>query len=209
MASVIEKLVEISSEPLHPRLSCFEGDGAFAMLVPLLERKNGFFAFESALHVFPTETTALSWGLTEWNRSSLWKCEYKGIVDKVFCFAEDLFGNQFCIENDEIVTLDVETGQIRHLASTLEEWIGLLLVDYGVLTGYPLAHAWQQRFGPLPPRERLMPKMPFIFGGEYDVANLASVDGVKLMRNMGSIACQVYDVPDGGKVRLKLLGNEQ
>ena len=42
-------------------------------LQALLQVRNGFYAFSNALHVFPSVSSDLSWGLEDWNMPGLWK----------------------------------------------------------------------------------------------------------------------------------------
>src|SRR5215472_11112341 len=99
MSSFIAQLLAIANRPLSsakPSLpaSMMAEAGALAReLIHLLEERNGFYAFGSALHVFPAESADLSWGLVDWNIPSLWKHEYLSFVDPGLCFAEDIFGN--------------------------------------------------------------------------------------------------------------------
>jgi hypothetical protein len=67
------------------------------------------------------------------------------------------------------VAFDPETGDRRVVASSLEEWAQQLLADFELMTAYPLAEAWQKQFGPLPLRKRLIPKIPFVLGGDFVV----------------------------------------
>jgi len=71
-------------------------------LLSLLRKKNGFYVFESALHVFPIRSAGSEIGLLEWNEPSLWKNEYQGLADDCLFFAEDIFGIQFCIKDNAI-----------------------------------------------------------------------------------------------------------
>ena len=50
------------------------------------------------------------------------------------------------------------------------------------------------------PGERLVPKVPFVLGGEFDVSNLHPLDSVKAMRFYGNLAVQIRDAPDGTRV---------
>ena len=120
-------------------------------------------------------------------------------------FAEDIFGNQFCIKGKDISSFDAETGATKPLASSLEEWAAAILTDYQLLTGHKLAHEWQVRNGPMPINRRLVPKIPFVVGGAYAVDNLYAGDTITSLRYRGEFAVQIRDVPDGGKVRLKLV----
>lgn len=53
------------------------------------------------------------------------------------------------------------------LAPDLEGWGQIILGDYNTLTGYLLAHAWQQLKGPLEAGARLVPKIPFVVRGKF------------------------------------------
>jgi hypothetical protein len=176
-----------------------------AGLHELLSKKNGFFCFEQALRVFPSETTEISLGFRDWNFLDLWKYEYKGLVNEAFCFAEDIFGGQFCFSRNAIGLLDPETGEIKHFADNLEEWAAKVLSDYDFVAGFTFAHEWQKLNGRLPGRYRLLPKQPFVLNGKYEIDNFESIDAVRLMRSYGNLAHQIHDLPDGTKVRFEVL----
>jgi len=130
---------------------------------------------------------------------------YQGLTDGLFFFAEDAFGGQFAIRNNDIVSFDPESGEIELLAQSPEEWAAKILLNYAQLTGYPLAHSWQIINGPIPMGKRLLPKIPFILGGRYEDGNLYAVDAVKGMQYRGELWQQLRDLPDGAQVRLKAL----
>ncbi|WP_203716112.1 hypothetical protein [Asanoa siamensis] len=176
-------------------------------LARTLGERNGFFAFESALLLRPLgsslRTAAL--GLTTWNAADTWKTTYHGrSFGDVTFFAEDLFGGQFGITSDAIVSLNPEVGELEHFAGSIDEWATRILDDYDVLTGYPLAHEWQRLHGPLAPGTRLVPRQPFTVGGEFEVANLVAVAEVKAMRIYGGIATTLAGVPDGSEVTFRI-----
>ena len=79
-------------------------------------------------------------------------------------------------------------------------WASVLLDDYETLTGYPVAHEWQRRNGPIPRGRRLLPKVPFALGGDFELDNLYAADAVDGMRVRGNLALQIRDLPDGAKV---------
>src|SRR5450631_3114757 len=96
----VEELLSISSEGLAARprtlATILEPFSLGLELFNMLECKNGFYAFESALHVFPmTSATGLS--LEEWNADTLWRNGYKDLAEGLLFFAEDVFQNQFCL----------------------------------------------------------------------------------------------------------------
>lgn len=175
-------------------------------LAELLAARNGWYAFESALHVFgsgsaPDDATTLE----EWNAPRTWRDAYAGLADGFLFFAEDAFGNQFAIRDETVHTFEPETGDTAPMASSIEDWADQLLADYAVLTGYPLAHDWQVRHGVLRPGQRLLPKTPFVFGGEYAVDNLYTADSVEGMRFRGDVAVQIRDLPDGAQVEFRVV----
>lgn len=163
---------------------------------------NGFCALESALHVFPTHSSQNEIGISYWNESALWRSGYKDLADDCLFFTEDVFGGQFCIKNSRVYTFDPETGSLEYLADDIEGWVQMLLSDYEVLTGYPLAHQWQKKNGQLPAGKRLLPKVPFVLGGEFVLDNLYLADAVEGMRFRANMASQIKELPDGARIRL-------
>ena len=174
-------------------------------LLDLLRAKNGFYAFESALHVFPAGAAHDGPSLADWNTGTGWRGEYGSLAEGCFFFAEDIFGGQFCLFDGCVMGFDPETGEKRFMASTIEEWAGALLADPDVLTGYPLAHEWQVRHGAVPPGARLIPRVPFVLGGEFTPENLSLIDAARGMRSRANLAVQIRDLPDGAAVNFKLV----
>lgn len=211
MTRPLEKLVEIAGPRLNdgkphlpPNLEEQAGPLA-AELVGLLHQKNGFYAFESALHVFPAQSTQREMGLDRWNAPGGWRSAYNGMADGCLFFAEDAFGGQFALKAGGVYQFDPETAGQQLLASDLESWAEVLLSDYDVLTGHPLAHQWQTRHGPIPPGKRLVPKLPFVVGGEFSLDNLYLLDAVKAMQLRGSLATQLRDLPNGAELKLEIV----
>jgi hypothetical protein len=212
MTPKIDKLISIASESILPQMpeqkaTILKLAGTLAdELYNLLLRKNGFFAFESALHVFPLgiSTSRNVIDLETWNNSHLWRKGYDEMASKGLFFAEDIFGSQFCIIDSTIHLFDPETGGTEEIAADIESWADALLRDFEFLTGYPIAHDWQSLNGALPPDKRLLPKIPFVLGGEFSINNLYASDSVQGMRVRADMALQIRNLPDGGKVQLKI-----
>jgi hypothetical protein len=143
--------------------------------------------------------------LVVWNSPDLWVGLYEGPwKGHILFFAEDVFGNQFAIASDRVVLLDAETGELEEVARNLEEWGQLVLDDYSYFTGYPVAHEWQISNGPLAPGNRLVPKVPFVCGGEFNIGNMSSSEEVAAMAFRANLANQIRNLPDGSKIRFKL-----
>jgi hypothetical protein len=120
-------------------------------------------------------------------------------------FGEDVFGNSFCLREGEVVSFEAETGAVQRFAENIDEWARVVLGDYNLHTGFALAHAWQVKHGALPQDQRLLPKKPFVLGGEYVLENLYALDAVKGMRLRGSLATQIRDLPDGAQIRFEVV----
>ena len=205
----VEKLLSLSSDPLASApmvlpelLAPFAVGGE---LFRMLQGKNGFYAFESALHVFPVQCDSET-GLEAWNAESAWRHGYGDLADGLLFFAEDIFQDQFCLArtSDQVFRFRAETGEVVVIADSLERWAEAMLSHYERETGWPFAHDWQASNGPLPPGKRLMPKTPFFLGGEYTLDNLWAGDSVEGMRVKADLAMQTRSLPDGAQVRLRV-----
>jgi hypothetical protein len=208
----------VSEDPLDVLLSAASGplggtpgDGVVefagrhgSLLAAMLGRSNGFFAFESALHVFPSGLSD-SMSLELWNDADLWRRDYDDLTDGLVFFAEDVFGGQFVLADAGVGTFDPETGDVAVIAADLHSWSAALLDDYESLTGYPLAHEWQTRHGALVEGQRLVPEVPFVAGGAFDIDNLHAADAVEGMRVRGNLARQIRDLPDGARISYRII----
>lgn len=207
MNSAMARLLSAAYRPLSdatPHLSpaIIDQAGRFAdELLQLLETRNGFFAFGPALHVFPSRSSGVSWGLAEWNMPTLWKHTYSAFVDPGLCFAEDLFGNQFSIRNDGVYSFQVETGEMRPIATSIDHWAEVILSDDRLWTAWPVAQIWANQYGPLPLHKRLHPARPFVCGGSYEIDNLRPIDAAEMMAKWGTFARQIHDLPDGAQIK--------
>lgn len=196
--SALDDLLKTSSEPIGKE--AFPSDDIPIQLMKLLRRKNGFFAFESALEVFPLTSSDISYTLEEWNQGSLWRDAYEPSGLKGVCFAQDIFGGQFVLLSDEVFQFDPETAESSYFAQDIEEWAKAILSDYDFLTGSTIAHEWQKKHGPLAYRNRLLPITPFVLGGEYNLDNLVATEASRAMRIRAAVALELKSLPDGSKI---------
>jgi hypothetical protein len=209
MGPHLRKLLSISGEPLADAIGPAEAGlqfpGIESNLASALASKNGFFAFESALCVFPTRPSAAAHDLPAWNHPALWKNDYELFPQNCICFAEDIFGEQFCLMDGTVSRFDPETGDFTRVCRTVEEWAEMILDDFSLMTGYGLARHWQAKHGPLSPKHRLVPLTPFVCGGEFSTGNLASLEAARGMRMRADLARQIRDLPDGSKIRFEIV----
>ena len=221
-----------SKPKLTPLLGTVGGSGALA-LIELLNERNGFYAFESALHVLPSQClanaarldpssdlekgslllghddegnwTASPMDLEHWNSEALWRADFELATEGLLFFAEDVFGEQFALSEGKVLRFNPESGETTEHSPTLDSWAEKIVSDYSYETGYEVAHDWQLQNSPLIEGHRLIPKLPFIMGGKYEVNNLYSLDAVKAMRYRADIWKQLRTIPDGTPVKLKVI----
>lgn len=211
MMNYLQKLVELASPPIltppiHIEALRLKDAGAHApALFEMLSLKNGFYAFESALHVFPIGLKEGVMDIETWNSYSLWRSCYESLSDGCYFFAEDIFGVQFCTRNNSIYTFNPETGETVEFAQDLLSWSRRILSEYELATGFPFAHEWQQSFGQLNAGERLMPKVFFVFGGSFELQNLCKIEAVKGMKIRAPIALKTKRLADGSRADLRSL----
>ncbi|MBL1108802.1 hypothetical protein JK361_30175 [Streptomyces sp. 5-8] len=196
--SPIDRLLEISSPALADEVGQAGGS-----LGELLRRRNGFYAFLGALHVYPTVSGGDEISQSDWNSEDLWKGQYPGLGQEYTAFAEDLFGGQFLYSESGVFQLDPETGEIEEISTDIEGWCAAILEEPEILTGYPLAEEWQELHGQLPAGKRLAPRKPFVLGGEFACDNLMLVNTVESLRWRAELAAKIRDVPDGGQIVLR------
>ena len=174
----------------------------FLYLSQLLKR-NGFWAFESALLVLPgpaSEPSEYPVDLISWNSSSGWRLHYDELEESVLFFAMDLFANPYGIVGESISKLDSETGKLETHSRTLDEWAERILTDYNYETGWELGRDWQRLNGPLPSTARLLPRIPFVLGGEFEASNLVAIDLREAMAKLGKLYQAIRHMPDGSRV---------
>ena len=206
----LDELASIATPPLLPppaaipKILTDAGVRGVELFRFLSSVRNGFYSFESSLHVFPAGTLPGVMDLNQWNDPTLWAGEYGDLAKKCLFFGEDVFGGQFCIFDGAIHAFDPETGEKTILSTSLAEWGALVMQDYEFLTGFPLAHEWQKSHGTLPMGKRLLPKIPFVTEGPFTVDNLYAGDAVEGMRFRADLARQIHDLPDGAKIQFKV-----
>lgn len=207
MNDALKKLISISDAPIcRQEVVAPDGWGGLKReLVEMLSLRNGFYAFGASLLVRPLGDGSCPFPVERWNGADLWRDCYKLDLPDLYFFAEDVFGGQFALTEDEVVSFDPETGAIESMGNSLEDWARSILADHDYFTGHSLATAWQRENGVLPAGHRLVPKRLFVLGGEFAVDNLMCIDEVRGMRSRGFFATELKDVPDGAQVSFRLV----
>jgi hypothetical protein len=168
----------------------------------LLCLHDGLIAFDGGLRCFGIACRLLP-GLSSWNRSDGWRASYRELADGLMFFAEDVFGNQFALEDGRIVRFHAETGDREFMADSFEEWLNTLMADPDEELSLWLLRDWRAPGNAVRSDQHLCPKLPFITGGAFEPSNLYTLDRAESMTFKGDFAWQLRNVPTGGKVRIK------
>lgn len=202
----IHQLLGRAQGPLGVAVSVDFGDTYQPLeeLAELLSTINGFFAFDTGVHIFYAGGEGIGPELSYWNAADTWKDAFEGLADNYFCFGQDVLGMQYAIKHgSEVVRFDPETARSSHIGDSLEDWAAWLLDKPTINGTATLAKAWQERQGPLEPNQRLLPLRFFELGGEVSFDNLVVKDAAEAMRARGPIATQLHDLPPGTEIHLR------
>lgn len=116
-------------------------------------------------------------------------------------FALDLFGGVFAVLESGVVRVDPETGDVSAHSNSVDEWASVLIEHPNFELGFSLAQEWKlQGRPPVGPSIRLMPKQPFVLGGDYVVENLVSVELSDAFRYYALLAKEIQDAGEGQSV---------
>jgi hypothetical protein len=199
----LEELIKRGRSPLGPPVSVDLGSGLTDELAALFAHTNGFTVFNAGVQLLHAGEVGLGPELGRWNADHTWRHLYGPLADGLFFFAQDLFGTQFAIEeNQRICTFDAETGEREAIGASLDDWADWLLADPDVRGARSFAKQWQDTHGALDHNERLLPRQFFVMGGTYEDDNLEVTDATTGMLVRGPIARQIHDLPDGATIHL-------
>jgi hypothetical protein len=196
MTTALETLVGLAG----PALSTgpfSEAVNSFRPLSALLTLKNGFFAFDGALQVFPSGDSVSSYSFDFWNSALFWRHCYRGMTENMLFFAQDIIGTQFAIRGDGVYAFEPETAATSFIGRTLEDWARAVLDNPDEVVGWAIATEWNEKHGALKPLDRLMPKIPIICNGPATLDNLRAVEGGRAMRARGNLAVAASTAPAG------------
>ncbi len=105
------------------------------------------------------------------------------------------------INSQEVVFgFDPESGVTELIAESLEGWAAQLMERFEELTGWIVAHRWQEEHGALARGWRLAPKTPFTLGGDYTDTNLRPLPARHAMIVYETVFRKTRDLADGAEV---------
>lgn len=173
------------------------------MLWNLLADANGFALFGGALIIFPTIKSTSPWHTIEDFAYSMAELEF--LQDKeLLPFATDLFGFLYFVASDGIYHMETEDAKLEFVSSDINGFLLKLAEDGDYWSGQSLMEDWEKQYGMLNAGERLVAKNPFIFGGEFEIANLYPQTFDKILPWYASLHEQLKDVEDGTVIQLSI-----
>jgi hypothetical protein len=155
----------------------------------------GFSAFDQALLVLPPD-----WHVRLGKEQSV--ADLLGEYSTGRVFALDLFGGLFVAAADRILRVNPETREAEEHSADAEEWAMKILEAPNFETGWELAMNWQRDNRLLHSYERLLPRQPFVLGGEYDVGNLVPRDLKEALSLYARLSARVEALEDGEAVAI-------
>ena len=167
----------------------------------MLERNGGYY-FNSSLHFYGFCTQPNYHNIITINQHLT--NTYQQLSNGLFAFAEDIFGNQFCFEADQVVFFNLETAEREVIAQNFDGFLIDFRKDIEYYSGIDLLSGWLLSGNTFPYGNRLCAKIPFVIDGKYEVDNLYLIDAFKNIAYNASLAHQIYNLPDGTSIQIKL-----
>lgn len=115
----------------------------------------------------------------------------------------DAFGDYFVLSGGEVHFVLIETGEVCETWPSYEVWLQAVVNDPDGIVGLGFLLAWEETFGRLPRGKRLMPKIPFFCGGEYDFDNIFACPIDEVVGVRAIFATQTKDLPDGARILIE------
>ena len=183
------------------------GEGLPKDLAQMYAAHDGFRAYGGSLWIYPLSRGDEVYRLTSWNDAATWKANYPQDIERAIFFGCNAFGDQFGVIEGAYGMLDAETGQFEAIGATLDEWAEALMADSEFHLGTEQLAIWEQANERLRLHHRIVPKVPFVMGGSYDVNNYYAMELLSSLLLRGAIADQIYHLPDGAQVRFETNGD--
>lgn len=112
-------------------------------------------------------------------------------------FATDAFGDLWVFSsNGGVLRVNTEVFEPVHSYADRSAWAEEILTDGENETGAEVLARWEAENGRLPAMHRLMPKIPIVLGGGYDLDNLFATPITEMLAARQEMAIQLRDMPD-------------
>lgn len=196
----IQRFLEMSSESLGHNMNDKNtlNNLKLSDLYDLLVQKNGFSVFEGSMR-FLTTDVSFERNLDRWND---WLSEK--VSAGLFFFADNILGESFCFYEEKFWKYDFESGDLEYISDDFIEFVNKIVQDYNYYSAHSLAQQWQSIHGKIDFDSVLMPKIPFVLGGEYTLDNLYLVNIYDAIEFKIYLNRKIKNLEDGEKIKFKL-----
>lgn len=171
----------------------------------LLQKKNGYEFFHSAMIFFPSIRSTTSWPTIEDLLNHMEESDFLSDHHYLVPFACDAFGFLFFVGFDGIYHMESEDGSLEYVAENLEGFFSLLMDEEGgdYWSASPIFEQWCEENAPLKAPMRLTAQQPFLLGGEFETENLLKGDLLAVLQWYADLHRLFKDVEDGQEVEIQ------
>ena len=174
-------------------------------LKQMLGTANGFFCLGDSIHFYPYSNHELS--LVSINNSSGWKGLFPEATNGLTFFAQDILACQYGYDKEgNYFKYDIESGFREYYSDNLWDLISRIDADPEQEGGETILKKWESENGKIEKGNRLMAKMPFLFGGGFEASNLVSVETMIILNERTSMARDFSIIPSGSMVKINTCG---
>lgn len=165
--------------------------------INFIENTNGGYFYDFSLHLYGispekyNDVFQVNAILAE--KCSIWQKSF-------FSIGQDIFGNQFVFSGNDILFLNLETGESEMIANSFLEWIEVISENIAYFSGCAFSKLLSNKQG-----VRLCPKLPFVLGGEYEEENLYSMPFPKYLQYYSDLEKQIRDLPDDTEFEISVI----
>lgn len=128
---------------------------------------------------------------------------HKKLNKDLIFFGENCMADVFCLYKNKFYRYDLELNELENMGEDLNEFSNNILKNYNYYTGYNLHIKWALKNRALLPNEILIPKIPFVLGGEYAEDNLIAIERIKGFSIKIDFQKKISSLQNGEKVKLE------
>lgn len=168
-------------------------------LSSLLQETNGFVLYHGGLHVRGAAASPVWHSLRHAiHGEEAFHRLYGAVLPADIPFAQDCFGDQFLLKDGAVFRLAAETGEIEKTSANLEDF-------FSSVSSNPFEFL---AFDPklrLEPGQLLHAYPPFCAARPERGYSLRAVPALELIQLHADFAKQISDVPDGGRLQVRIV----
>lgn len=188
---------------LSPRIDDDEALGWLPdALRRFLQQANGLVAFHGGLHVRGACHEPLWHALRHvWRDERAFHARYPGVSPSDIPFAEDAVGDQWLLRDERLIRLEAETGEIKELGQSFEEFLLSVEQDPVDTLGLHPLMQFQAEGRTLSPGQLLSVYPPFCTAEAAQGVDLRAVPSLERLDFLADLARQL---PPDGEFRIRV-----